>query len=86
MLNVTFRPVSLRGSIVAFVEQRVEGFENEGLVLLRCGLGHGSSPVAPFTDSSNRQETTTIQRFESAYQRGGLIEMKRLRIVFALQR
>ena len=30
VLNVTFGPESLRGSIVAFVEQRVEGFENEG--------------------------------------------------------
>jgi hypothetical protein len=35
VLDVTFRPEALRGSVVAFVEQRVEGFEHERLVLLR---------------------------------------------------
>ena len=46
VLDVAVRPVAFGGSVVPLVEQRVEGFENEGLVLLRCGLGHGSSPVA----------------------------------------
>ena len=33
VLDVAFRPEALRGSGVAFVEQRVEGFEHECLVL-----------------------------------------------------
>ena len=33
MLNIALRPEALRGNIVAFVEQRVEGFEHEPLVL-----------------------------------------------------
>src|SRR5262249_8899698 len=40
VLDVPLRPEALRGSVVAFVEQRVEGFEHECLVLFgRCG-GH----------------------------------------------
>src|SRR5215472_7716818 len=39
MLDVTVRPEPLRGSIAALVEKRVEGLEQEGLVLFRC-RGH----------------------------------------------
>ena len=38
VLDVAIRPELLGGVVVALVKQRVEGFENERLVLLRCGL------------------------------------------------
>jgi hypothetical protein len=45
VLDVAVRPETLGGVAVALVEQRVEGFENECLSLLRCGLDRGRSPV-----------------------------------------
>src|SRR2546430_12869686 len=46
VLEVAFRPEPLGGVVVPLVEQRVEGLEDERLVLFRCGLGHGDSPMA----------------------------------------
>src|ERR1700761_1702936 len=41
VLDVAIGPEALRGGVVAFVEQRVEGLEHERLVLFgRCGA-HG---------------------------------------------
>ena len=33
VLDVAFGPEALRGGLIAFVEQRVEGFKHEGFVL-----------------------------------------------------
>src|SRR5437879_12747469 len=46
VLEVAFRPEPLGGVVVPLVEQRVEGLEDERLVLFRCGLGHKGSPMA----------------------------------------
>ena len=40
MLDIAVRPEALRGNIIAFVEQRVEGFEYERLVLFGERGGH----------------------------------------------
>jgi hypothetical protein len=45
VLDVVRGPEALRSGIVAFVEERVEGFENERLVLLRGCLDMISSPA-----------------------------------------
>ena len=45
VLGVAVRPEALRGLVIAPVEERVEGFENERLVLPRGCLGHERSPV-----------------------------------------
>jgi hypothetical protein len=45
VLDIAVRPIAFRGGIVALVEERVEGFENERLVLPRGCLGHERSPV-----------------------------------------
>ena len=39
VLDVLRRPEALRGRVVAFVEERIEGFENDCLVLLGRRLG-----------------------------------------------
>src|SRR5271169_7170535 len=43
MLNVVWRPESFCGRIVTIVEERVERFQDEGLVLFGCGLRHVDS-------------------------------------------
>jgi len=40
MLDVLRRPEALCCCVVAFVEERIEGFENNRLVLFGCCLGH----------------------------------------------
>jgi len=40
VLNVLWRPEALCYGVVAFVEESIEGFENDRLVLLRCCLWH----------------------------------------------
>jgi hypothetical protein len=47
VLDVAIRPVAFGGRVVSLVELRVEGFENERLVLFGVGLGHGRSPLFP---------------------------------------
>src|SRR5258707_5662332 len=43
VLDVAVPPEELGGVIVSPAEERIKGFENERLVLLRCGPGHGKS-------------------------------------------
>src|SRR5580704_16794619 len=43
VLDVEIRPEPFGGRVVALVEQRVEGFENEHLILFGSSFGHGSS-------------------------------------------
>jgi hypothetical protein len=43
MLDVAIGPKPLGGGIVALIEQRLKGFEDEGFVLFGRGLGHLSS-------------------------------------------
>src|SRR6266403_3825796 len=43
VLNVACRPESFCGRIVALVEERVERFQDEGLVLFGCSLRHVDS-------------------------------------------
>src|ERR1700675_4778093 len=43
VLNVVWRPELFCGSIVTFVEECVERFQNEGLILFGCGLRHVDS-------------------------------------------
>src|SRR5262249_17320695 len=44
VLNVPIGPEPFGGGVVALVEQRVEGFEDERLVVLGGGFGHFGSP------------------------------------------
>jgi hypothetical protein len=40
VLNLAIGPEPFGGGVVALVEQRVEGFEDERLILFGCGLSH----------------------------------------------
>src|SRR6266436_8397828 len=44
VLDISIGPEALGGGVVALVEERVEGFENERFVLHGGGLGHLGSP------------------------------------------
>ena len=44
VLDVMWGPKLLSRSVVTLVEERVEGLEDECLVLFRCGAGHEEDP------------------------------------------
>ena len=54
VMNVVRRPESFRGRVVPPVEERVERFQDEGLVPGFFRLGHGNSP-------KNENEMSAVQ-------------------------
>src|SRR5262249_46484043 len=60
VLDVARRPEPLGRRVVAPVEQRVEGLQHEGLVLLLCGLTHGFDPPSTRTMSLPKLRPSSI--------------------------